>query len=104
METLFHYLPCCSPKQQTLRHALQVTRCLDFRYLWIDALCMNQEDEQDKQHEISFMGEIYAGSELNIAATAASSESDGLFHERNSMEVDINALDNGNSSLNQSLL
>jgi hypothetical protein len=51
-------------------------------------LCINQEDEQDKQHEISFMGNIYAESELNLAATAASSGSDGLFHTRNPMEVE----------------
>ena len=76
------------PEAATLKHAVHVTRCLGFRYLWIDALCINQEDEWDKQHEISFMGEIYAGSELNLAATAASSGSDGLFHVRNPMEVE----------------
>jgi hypothetical protein len=76
------------PEAATLRQAVHVTRCLGFRYLWIDALCINQEDEQDKQHEISFMGEIYAGSELNISATAACSGSEGLFHPRNPMEVE----------------
>jgi hypothetical protein len=76
------------PGSTTLKEAVHVTRCLGFRYLWIDALCINQEDEQDKQHEISFMGEIYAGSELNLAATAASSGSDGLFRKRNPLEVE----------------
>jgi len=76
------------PEAATLKQAVHVTRCLGFRYLWIDALCINQEEEQDKQHEISLMGEIYAGSELNLAATAASSGSDGLFHKRNPMEVE----------------
>jgi hypothetical protein len=76
------------PEAATLKQAVHVTRCLGFRYLWIDALCINQEEEQDKQHEISLMGEIYAGSELNLAATAASSGSDGLFHVRNPMEVE----------------
>ena len=76
------------PESMTLKQAVHVTRCLGFRYLWIDALCINQEEEQDKQHEISLMGEIYAGSELNLAATAASSGSDGLFHVRNPIEVE----------------
>jgi hypothetical protein len=91
LDQFLNFIPLSAmlqPEAATLRHAVQVTRCLGFRYLWIDALCINQEDEQDKQHEISFMGEIYAGSELNIAATAASSGSDGLFHERNPMEVE----------------
>jgi hypothetical protein len=76
------------PEAATLKQAVHVTRCLGFRYLWIDALCINQEEEQDKQHEISLMGDIYAGSELNLAATAASSGSDGLFHVRKPREVE----------------
>jgi Heterokaryon incompatibility protein (HET) len=66
----------------TFRHAICVTRCLGFRYLWIDSLCINQEDEAEKLEEISRMGEIYSKAVLNISATGASSGSDGLFFHR----------------------
>ena len=38
------------------------------RYLWIDALCIIQDDNDDKQIELINMGNIYQGGILNIAA------------------------------------
>jgi hypothetical protein len=29
------------------------------RYLWIDAICLNQADEAEKSQQIPLMGEIY---------------------------------------------
>lgn len=30
-------------------------------YLWVDALCINQEDEKEKNHQVAKMAEIYSG-------------------------------------------
>jgi hypothetical protein len=30
------------------------------RLIWVDAVCINQKDEKEKEHQISFMAEIYA--------------------------------------------
>lgn len=76
------------PTAATFRHAIYVAYCLGFRYLWIDALCINQEDGEEKEYEISYMNEIYAYATLNLSATAAHDGSDGLFFERDPREVD----------------
>lgn len=33
------------------------------RTLWIDALCINQSDEEEKGHQVAHMGQIYSGAE-----------------------------------------
>ncbi|KAF2802111.1 HET-domain-containing protein [Mytilinidion resinicola] len=51
--------------------AVTVVRRLDIRYLWIDALCIVQDDVDDWRRESAMMGEIYKGAACNLAATAA---------------------------------
>ena len=59
-----------------------ITLCqrLGIRYLWIDALCLIQDDPEDCQKEIAKMGEIYSMAVLNIGAQAAAMDSSlGLY-------------------------
>jgi hypothetical protein len=63
---------------QTLQDAVQVCRQLTIRYLWIDALCIIQDDESDKAREISQMALIYNRATLVIAASRAKSVYDGF--------------------------
>jgi hypothetical protein len=51
----------------TIQDAIQVTRDLGFRYLWIDALCIIQDDYEDKNIEINRMGSIYKNATITIA-------------------------------------
>lgn len=74
-----------SPAGKILRHAIQITRILGYRYLWIDALCINQKDELEKAKEIGSMAQIYARAIVNISATGAAQAEDGLFFERDLM-------------------
>jgi hypothetical protein len=37
------------------------------RWIWIDAICINQKDEQEKYHQIPLMREIYSGAEEVLA-------------------------------------
>jgi len=69
------------------RHAIQITRCLGFRYIWIDAICINQVDAAEKAAEISRMQDIYAHSHLNLSSTSAKDDSMGLIFERNPLSV-----------------
>jgi hypothetical protein len=62
----------------TLRDAVDVVRSLNAQYLWIDALCIIQDSEDDRVQESSKMGQIYMNSRLNIAATASSNSHGGL--------------------------
>lgn len=75
------------PEAKTFRDAIQVVRCLGYRYLWIDALCINQEDDFEKAAEIGYMDRIYANGVANISATGAAHASDGLFFERDVLTV-----------------
>jgi len=44
---------------RTIRDAIQVTKQLGIRFLWVDSLCIVQDDGVDKDKEIKLMGGIY---------------------------------------------
>ncbi|KAF2442105.1 heterokaryon incompatibility protein [Karstenula rhodostoma CBS 690.94] len=45
---------------QNLSQALpHLARTSDTRYIWIDQLCINQNDQQERSHEVSIMDQIY---------------------------------------------
>ena len=67
---------------QTYRDAIAITRSLGVRYLWIDSLCIIQDSKVDWQTEAARMGDIYKFSVCTIAASWASSNSEGCFFDR----------------------
>jgi hypothetical protein len=67
---------------RTMQDAVAITRSLGIRYLWIDALCIIQDDQADKSSEISAMGMVYKNATLTIAAASASSAKDGFLQNR----------------------
>ena len=73
----YHDLP------RTFRDAIDLTRRLEARYIWIDALCIIQDSEEDWAREAARMGDIYSDSYLNICATSSTDGHGGLFHARN---------------------
>ncbi|KAK2598169.1 hypothetical protein QQS21_005720 [Conoideocrella luteorostrata] len=62
----------------TLRDAFAITRRLGIRYLWVDCLCIMQQDELDWQHEAGKMGSIYQSAYITLAATASDSATDSF--------------------------
>lgn len=56
---------------RTLLDAVTVTRDLGIRYLWIDALCIIQDDLLDLVSEIDKMTDIYKNATVVIAAEGA---------------------------------
>ena len=67
---------------QTFQDAIQVTRSLGVRYIWIDSCCIVQDSEADWVRECSLMSQVYKFSYCNIAATAASHDREGCFRAR----------------------
>ncbi|PQE20504.1 hypothetical protein CJF30_00001818 [Rutstroemia sp. NJR-2017a BBW] len=70
------------------REAIAVCRALKLRYLWIDALCIVQDDKSDWERESAAMGSVYRYSYLTICAAASSSCNQG-FLERKSHTINI---------------
>ena len=62
----------------TVCDAIKFLRGLAIRYLWVDLLCIVQDNTKDKEMYIPLMGSIYAASELTIIAYGANGASDGL--------------------------
>lgn len=64
------------------RNAVEVTRSLGVRYLWIDSLCIVQDDPVDKQIQISNMGDIFSNSYVTIAADCDKDHTQSFFSSR----------------------
>ena len=57
---------------QTIQDAIEVTRRLKLRYLWVDSLCILQDSEDDKAVEIAKMEKIYQNAYVTISAAGPS--------------------------------
>ncbi|EIW58352.1 HET-domain-containing protein, partial [Trametes versicolor FP-101664 SS1] len=55
----------------TIRDAIYVTHALGLQFLWVDSLCIIQDSNEDKRHEIRRMHHIYRHSHLTIIAASA---------------------------------
>jgi hypothetical protein len=67
---------------KTMHDAIIVTRNLKLEYIWIDALCIIQDDPEDWEREALSMSEIYTHSAITIAATSCADSQGGLFLPR----------------------
>lgn len=72
---------------KTFQDAIVVTRSLQVQYLWIDSLCIVQDDAEDWRKESAVMGEIYERAYCTIAGSSAIDGSVGLFISRPAQEV-----------------
>jgi hypothetical protein len=63
---------------QTIRDAIAVNRKMSIPYLWVDALCIVQDDEVEKAKEISRMQDIYSCSAVTIIASSTSGADEGF--------------------------
>jgi len=59
-----------------------VCQQLGVDYIWIDSLCIIQDDPQDWQKEAALMTKVYGHSYINIAASGAVDGTAGLFFRR----------------------
>ena len=76
-----------STLSNTFRDAIEVTRGLGFRYLWIDSLCIIQGDEEDWSREAAKMGQVYSQAVLTLAAVSATDGKGGLFQKPDIREI-----------------
>jgi hypothetical protein len=67
---------------RTFRDAIVISRNLGLSYLWIDALCIMQDDVTDWATESPKMATVYGQASLAISATMVEGNSSGIFSER----------------------
>lgn len=91
--TLHQYLAGIHLSQlpKTFYDAVTIIRSTNLRYVWIDSLCLVQDDLNDWSKEAPRMGELYSNADLVIAALGAHDSIKGCFLKRISPEpfIDI---------------
>ncbi|KAL7903855.1 heterokaryon incompatibility domain-containing protein [Trichoderma velutinum] len=65
---------------QTIKDAFHVTRSMGLRYIWIDAFCIIQDSDEDKQTEMTKMMGIYQKTQFTISVASASAATEGFLH------------------------
>lgn len=64
---------------KTYFEAMRITKICGISYIWIDALCIVQDDEKEWQSQASQMAQVYRGSQVTISATQSSNSTQGCF-------------------------
>lgn len=63
---------------KTINDALDLVREMGLRYLWVDSLCLVQDDEDDVSLGIEQMNSIYQGSHFTIVAASGTHAGAGI--------------------------
>ena len=63
---------------RTIQDAIRLTANLGERYIWIDSLCICQDEMENKRNQITNMGNIYSQALLTIVAASGSNANAGL--------------------------
>jgi hypothetical protein len=71
---------------QTFQDAITITRALSVQYLWIDSICIIQDDRNDWETESRLMEQVYSCAYVTIAASCASGTEDGFLKSRPARE------------------
>ncbi|KAL2844584.1 heterokaryon incompatibility protein-domain-containing protein [Aspergillus pseudoustus] len=80
-----HPLPTELPN--TIEDALRVTARIGLQYLWVDSICIAQDNRDEKQAQILAMYDIYANAEICIIAASGTDSTHGLPGVRESRKL-----------------
>lgn len=71
---------------QTIKDAVTVAHSLGIGYLWVDALCILQDDTNDKLNEIGKMASVFEQAYVTISAARSAAIGEGFLQPRHSTE------------------
>lgn len=66
---------------KTITDARRITRELHIKLLWVDSLCLVQDEEVELAEEIAKMHHYYGNAHITISAAAAESCSEGFLQD-----------------------
>lgn len=66
----------------TFRDAITVTRGIGVRYIWIDSLCIIQDDAEDWEKESRKMEQVFSNAYCTIGASSAKSSLEGFLNRK----------------------
>ncbi|KAI0549730.1 heterokaryon incompatibility protein-domain-containing protein [Xylaria curta] len=72
---------------KTFRDLTVIARKFRIQYIWIDALCILQDWEEDWNMQALTMRQVYAHAAFTVAASASADEDGGLFRRRDPSSV-----------------
>lgn len=73
----------------TFQDAIYVVKKLGLRYLWIDALCIVQDDKDDWEAQAVTMCDVFAHSQITISAAKSSSSADSFLQRSVEETLDL---------------
>ncbi|KAF2007584.1 HET-domain-containing protein, partial [Amniculicola lignicola CBS 123094] len=68
------------------KDAIVFTRWIGVHYIWIDSLCIVQNDRDDWERESKKMWKVYAYAYCTISSTGSADANGGCFHERSPLQ------------------
>jgi hypothetical protein len=74
---------------QTFQDAIFVTRLMGFRYLWIDSLCILQDDAGDWLRESACVGSVYSDAYFVIGVARAAADTEGFLSPRKQPKLQL---------------
>lgn len=66
---------------KTLRDAIEVTKSFGVPYIWIDVLCVIQDDEEDFRRERDRIGKVFLHSFVTISNAVSENSDEGFLHD-----------------------
>ncbi|ERF68822.1 hypothetical protein EPUS_06266 [Endocarpon pusillum Z07020] len=89
---------------QTFQDAISITRELGVQYLWIDSLCILQDDEGDWVTESAQMDQVYKNSWITISAAGGAHANHGCFRRVSRREILVLKVRNQKNDVLSSIL
>lgn len=72
---------------QTFRDSAALTNSLGLRYIWIDSLCIIQDDAKDWAYQAAQMAKVYRNAHLVLNAANSDADSTGFLRPRNPQDT-----------------
>ncbi|RFU32948.1 hypothetical protein B7463_g3363, partial [Scytalidium lignicola] len=77
------------PLPRTIREAIEVIKAAGFRYFWVDAICIIQDDLEVLMAQITAMDTIYKGASLTLVAAGGNSADEPLDNSKHQIHAEV---------------